>query len=52
MTRIFNKIKSNKITKIAFDNRLDYKIRKGRPRLGWVDDLLKDLKHVGISGWR
>ena len=34
-----------RITKTAFD----YKRRKGRPRLKWIDDVQKYLEHAGIT---
>ena len=40
------RMNSFKTSKIAFDNRRDYKIRKGRPRLRWVDYAQKNLNKL------
>ena len=46
---LVNRMNSNKIIKISSDNRPDFIISKGRPRLGWIDNTQKYFIHCGIS---
>ena len=43
---------SNTINNISFDNRLDYKRSKGKPRLRWMDDVQNELKLTVINNWK
>ena len=43
---------SSKISKIHFNNRLDYKRSKGKPRLRWMDDVQNELKLTVINNWK
>ena len=47
-----NSMDPNKMTKIYFDNRSNYKRHNERFRLTWIDGVQKYLNHVEISSWR
>jgi hypothetical protein len=38
--------------KKIFEEKLEGRRGRGRPRLRWTDDVEEDLRNVGIKGWR
>jgi hypothetical protein len=38
--------------KRILEGRLDNRRRRGRPRRGWIEDVMTDLAIMGIRGWR
>jgi hypothetical protein len=44
-------MKDNAMPKRMLKGRLYSKIRKGRPRMRWLDDVKNDLKKMKVKGW-
>jgi hypothetical protein len=40
------------IPKKVLKGKLFYEKRRGRPRMRWLDDVIRDLAVMGIKGWR
>ena len=38
--------------KKIFEGKLEGRRRKGRPRLGWINDVEDDLRKLGVKRWR
>jgi hypothetical protein len=50
MSGSLNKKGNNRIPKAALDAKLEGKMKVGRPKLTWLDDIQADLKIMGITG--
>jgi hypothetical protein len=41
-----------RIVKKIFEEKLEGRRGRGRPRLGWINDVEKDLRMLGVKRWR
>jgi hypothetical protein len=45
-------MEDNAMPKRMLKGRLYFKRRKGRPKMGWLDDVESDLKKMKMKGWK